>query len=159
MTNHDKSNGVPSRRSIAVSAVFLGVMAGFLIWLVTAYPRNPDWADRIGVLVYAILTGFWLNTVISQLRKRWTAARHAPVSPYAANGYLDCDGDRWGVQEDGHLALRPGDPGIPLEEVERNHGPLEPTYDCESCDGTGMSGRDPETNGRCWDCRGQGFTV
>jgi len=28
---------------------------------------------------------------------------------------------------------------------------------CPECEGTGMSGRDPETNGRCWDCYGTGI--
>lgn len=131
MTNHDESTqdetvadspARPSRWKIAGEAAWTGTMAAVLIWLVARFWQDPNWFDGIGAIVYAVFTGFFLATLIKVSRRRW-----APTPP---TGYMDRDGDQWYVQADGRLALSPRDdaPGVDLEEVRRDYGPLEPIY-------------------------------
>lgn len=133
MTNHDKSTqdeavtNSPTLTMIALEATFAGIMAGVLTWLVVAYPDNPRWYDRAMVLGYGLLTGFFLKGLAKTVRRRWAGKPQVSTSP---TGYLDRDGDQWYVQPGGLLALNPRDdaPGVALEEVRTDYGPLTPIY-------------------------------
>lgn len=150
MTNRDKGIRKPTRAAIAVEAVLLGVMAGVLAWLIDG--RDGGFWSWAGIIGYSVVTLWCLISLIKLVRRRWTWAESKP-GPEPV-GYLDCDGDRWIVREDGDVEFQ----GVKdaVDVVEREFGPMTPVYACEECKGTGMSGRDPETNGRCWDCRGEG---
>lgn len=134
MTNHHESTQDqtpadsrkrPTRLQVAVDAVLLGIMAGVLVWLVLGQIERPTTWGRVGVIVYAVITGWHIWSLVRVLRRRW-----APVLPVVA--YADRDGDVWHIREDGYLALNPDRPGLALEEVQRDYGPLQPVYGSRS---------------------------
>jgi hypothetical protein len=143
VTNHDESTQDepvadtpapvkrrPTRAVIALEAVFLGLMAGVLSWLVAGELEEPSTWGRVGVLAYAGLTGFYLWGLVKLLRRRWAKE---PVST-TPTGYVDRDGDRWFVRPDGLLAYEWADYGSnggiwPRDVVEREFGPLTPIHD------------------------------
>lgn len=118
----------PTILVIALEAVFTGIMAGVLAWLVAGFPEEPRWWDWAGVLAYAGLTGAYLWALVKLLRRRWAKEPVVSTPPVA---YLDQDGDQWYVQPSGLLALSPRDdaPGVALEEVRADFGPLTPIQD------------------------------
>lgn len=125
MTNSRKSR--PTRAAIAIEAASLGLVGGVLAWMIAGHPQHPDHWDWLGLAVYGSLTLIYTVALI-RLLHRWWASRPSG-SP---TGYLDYDGDEWRVRPDGYLTLspspRPGAPGIALEEVDRDYGPLTPIY-------------------------------
>lgn len=139
MTNYDKGTqdepvsdtpavDRPTRGKVALEAVFTGLMAGVLVWLVLGELENPSTWGRLGVLAYALLTGFYLWGLVKLLRRRWAKAPVVSTPPVA---YLDRDGERWRLLEDGTWVINPRTTanGWPLEYVKREFGPLTPVQD------------------------------
>lgn len=139
MTNYDKGTqdepvsdtpavDRPTRGKVALEAVFTGLMAGVLVWLVLGELENPSTWGRLGVLAYALLTGFYLWGLVKLLRRRWAKAPVVSTPPVA---YLNRDGERWRVLTDGTLALNQvtTSKGFTLEEVNQDWGPLTPVQD------------------------------
>ena len=131
MTNHDKTTR-PSRWQVVIEAVFLALTTAAPVYLILTWPQDPAWWEWAGILIYAVFIGYWVR-VLSR-----TLARRAAPAPRPVR-----------VRNTGHAtATGPGSVA--------NTGVMRSRYACDSCDGTGASGRDPETNGRCWDCYGTG---
>jgi hypothetical protein len=150
VSNHDKGSRVPIRWEVAITAAVFGAVSAVLIVLIATLPEGaPSWWDWAGITAYgvlAVLEGLALGRMIGQ---RWTARYW--VAEAAAASYVDRDGA-----------------GLTVEEVRAVYCPLEPIYgeqemtmECVSCAGTGAGGpaSGPETNGRCWDCLGEGRTT
>lgn len=116
----------PTRVVIALEAVFTGIMAGVLAWLVAGFPEEPKWWDWAGVLAYSGLTLAYLWALVKLIRLRWAKA---PVVSTSPAGYLDRDGDRWGVRPDGRLEFIEGGSVWERDLVEREYGPLTPAED------------------------------
>lgn len=120
MTNSVESTQRPSRKAIALESALVGIGAGFLIYLVVSLPGEPRWYDWLGMVAWTGLIGIYAWTLVRMIRRRW-----APQEP---TGYIDRDGDQWTVLEDGNLTFDPDVPGLPLEAVEQDYGPLTPIY-------------------------------
>ena len=117
----------PTRVVIALNATFTGLMAGVLAWLVAGELEDPSTWGRVGILVYAVLTGAYLWSLVKLIRRRWAKAPVVSTPPVA---YTDRDGDRWNVRPDGSMAYASGNGGIwPRDVVEREFGPLTPIQD------------------------------
>jgi hypothetical protein len=133
VTNYDKGSRKPTRTAIAVEAVMLGAMAAVLAWLIGDGDRG-FW-NCAGIVAYTVMTTWSLVSVVRLVRRRWTWTEPVPAgddrvwcpSLPSITGYVDRDGDRWMVREDGRLVLRPAGPAITKEDAETDYGPLRPS--------------------------------
>lgn len=124
MTNRDNRNGVPGRWALAINGLSLAVFSGVLAYLIATYPAEPDWFDRLGVLVYVGLVVMQVRPVVSMVRRR-EVARREPI------GYVDSTGRYWDSLGEtyGEAYVQQASTGTyPLEYVTREWGPLEPVY-------------------------------